>query len=382
MSSTSSSLQPIANYLILSLPKSTNAREWLEQSLNNGKQPLYNLKVPDFQSGTLDSLVQESEELSKIDQQLNGSVTKIVELLNTVTSSTSTTRIIQSRSIFDYVQNFQWNTSKYRLDKPISQLVKLISSEALQLDSDVKSSYQNYQTAKSNFLAADRKKNGDLSIKSLHELVKPEQFILDSEHLTTILIAVPNSLVSDFNKTYETLTQFVIPRSANIIAKDSEFTLFTVSLFKKYQQEFINKSREHKWHPRTDFIYDEDILNNLRKEFDLTKATESKLKNEVIRLTKTAYSDMIQNWIHIKIIRVYVESVLRYGLPPQFDDYLIKFEGNNLKNLNKAKKELNDKFSYLGGNGYTETKSNILHEYASLVDTEYEPFVLYDLEII
>ena len=43
-------------------------------------------------------------------------------------------------------------------------------------------------------------KNGDLSIKSLHEIVKPEQFVLDSEHLTTILIAVPNNLLDDFHK--------------------------------------------------------------------------------------------------------------------------------------------------------------------------------------
>ncbi|KAI3406126.2 UGA2 [Candida oxycetoniae] len=373
--SNTSSKQVIADYLILSLPQSAHAREWLEQSLNNGKQPLFNLNVPDFQSGTLDSLVQESEELSKIDQQLGSSVSKVVEILNTVSESKIvSSRTIQSRSIFDYVQNFHWNTSKYRLDRPISQLVKIISSEAITLDNDVRSSYQNYQTAKSNFVAADRKRNGDLSIKSLHEIVKPEQFVLDSENLVTILIAVPNNLVSDFKSHYETLTQFVIPRSTELIAKDSEFSLFTVTLFKKFQQEFINNARERKWHPRTDFVYSEETLNNLRKEFDITKATELKSKSELIRLSKTAYSDIVACWFHIKVIRVYVEAVLRYGLPPQFDNYLIKFEGNNLKNVGKAKKELIEKFGYLGGDGYSSNNSN-LHEYASLVDSDYEPFV-------
>ncbi|CAX44017.1 V-ATPase C subunit, putative [Candida dubliniensis CD36] len=389
----SNSLVKIAEYLILSLPQSTHANEWLEKSLNNGKQPLYNLKIPDFQSGTLDSLVQESEELNKIDHQLGSSVNKIVEILNSINpqSGTSNSRIVQSRSVFDYIENFQWNSSKYRLDKPINQLVKMISQEAITLDNDVRTSYQSYQSAKSNFLAADRKKNGDLSIKSLHEIVKPEQFVLDSEHLTTILIAVPNNLLDDFYKNYETLTLFVIPRSAELIAKDQEFHLFTVTLFKKYQQEFINNSREHRWHPRTDFIYNEEILNELRKEFDLTQATELKLKNDLIRLTKTAYSDIMANWFHIKIIRTYVEAVLKYGLPPQFDNYLIKFNGSNLKNVDKAKKELINKFNYLGGNGYTSSNNNNnnnnnnganLHEYASLVDTEYQPFVLYELEIV
>ncbi|KAK6465596.1 vacuolar ATP synthase subunit C (V-ATPase C subunit) [Scheffersomyces coipomensis] len=374
----------IAKYLILSLPQSTNAQSWLENDLSGGKNLLYKLKLQDFQSGTLDSLVQESEELSKIDSQLSSSVYKVIDILNNVTElKNSKSRIINNQSIFDYIEHFNWNSSKYRLDKPINQLVQIISNEAITLDNDVRQSYQNYQSAKSNFLAADRKKNGDLSIKSLHEIVKPDQFVLNSEHLTTILIAVPKNLVDDWNSHYETLTEFVIPRSSELIASDAEYSLFSVTLFKKYQNDFITASRERKWHPRNDFQYNEDVLNSLRKEFDLTKQTEIKLKNDLIRLSKTAYSDIFQAWLHIKIIRVYVESVLRYGLPPQFNYYLIKFDQANLKNLSKSKKELIDKFGYLGGSGSDDKKnSSNLHEYASLVDTEYEPFVLYELDIV
>ena len=46
-------------------------------------------KIPDFQSGTLDSLVQESEELNKIDHQLGSSVNKVVEILNSINPQTS-----------------------------------------------------------------------------------------------------------------------------------------------------------------------------------------------------------------------------------------------------------------------------------------------------
>ncbi|ODV69208.1 ATPase, V1 complex, subunit C [Hyphopichia burtonii NRRL Y-1933] len=374
-------MDPLAKYLVVSLPQSTDAKTWLERSLNGGKCPISQFKLPDFQIGTLDSLVQQSEELAKLDQQLGTSVSKVVDVLDSVNeNSSSSYRLVNNKPVINYTESFQWNSSKYRLDKPISELLKVISDEALTLDNDVRASYQQYQNAKSNFLAADRKKNGDLSIKSLHEIVKPEHFVLDSEHLTTILIAVPKNLIGDFKNSYETLTEFIIPRSANEIAKDSEFSLFTVTLFKKYQQDFITASREHKWHPRTDFTYSEETLNNLRKEFDLTKATESKSRNDLLRLAKTAYSEIYTAWFHIKSIRIYVESVLRYGLPPQFDAFLIKFTDSGLKNFDKTKKELIEKFGYLGGDGFSN-KSN-LHEYASLVDTDYEPFVLYDSEII
>lgn len=369
-------------YLIVSLPESANAYPFLERLLNQGKQPLAEFKLPDFQIKTLDSLVQLSEELAKLDSTLAASVAKVVDVVQSVEPNKlfNETRVVNQKPASYFVENFSWNTSKFRLDKPIKDLVQLITGEALALDNDVRLAYQQYQAAKSNFLAADRKKNGDLSIKSLHEIVRPEHFVLDSEHLTTVLVAVPSGLVGDFQKSYESLTEWVIPRSAQEIAKDSEFVLYAVTMFKKYQNEFIYATREHKWHPRTDFTYSEENLNELRKEFDLTKATETKSKNDLIRLSKTAYSEIFSAWFHIKAIRIYVESVLRYGLPPQFDTYAIKFESKNAGSIDKAKKELVAKFGYLGGDGFSEL--NNLHEYASLVDSDYEPFVLYEVELV
>lgn len=369
-------------YLLVSLPQSVNAFPYLERQLNQGKQQLTSFNLPEFQIKTLDSLVQLSEELSKLDTTLASSVAKVVDILDNLEPNKlfNETRVVNSRPAAYTVENFSWNTSKYRVDKPIKTLVDLISNDALSLDNDVRLMFQLYQTAKSNFLAADRKKNGDLSIKSLHEIVRPEHFVLDSDHLTTVLIAVPKNLVSDFHKSYETVTQFVVPRSAQELATDSEYLLFAVSLFKKYQQEFVTACREHKWHPRTDFVYSEENLNELRREFDTTRATESKSKIDLLRLAKTVYSEIFSAWFHIKAIRIYVESVLRYGLPPQFDCYAIKFEGSNVGNVDKAKKELIAKFGYLGGDGFSD--KNNLHEYASLVDSDFEPFVLYHVDIV
>lgn len=381
--------EPIASYLIVSLPEATDSEEWLKSTLNGGLSPVFKFKLDDFQIGTLDSLVQESEDLSKLDQQLGASVSKIVDILLSVDPASSksggsnSTNLVLGKPACNYVERFSWNTSKYRLDRPIKQLVGVIANEAIALDNDVRTAYSSYQTAKSNYLAADRKKNGDLSIKSLHDIVKPEHFVLNSEHLSTVLIAVPKTLNLDFKSSYETLTEFVIPRSATVVATDNEYTLYAVTLFTKYQQEFINASREHKWHPRTDFTYSEEVLNEMRKEFDLTRATESKVRNDLLRLAKTAYSDIFSSWFHIKAIRIYVESVLRYGLPPLFECLLIKFDKTTGKNIGKAKKDLIEKYGYFGGQAFDKKgDGSNLHEFASLVDTDYEPFVLYEVDII
>jgi V-type H+-transporting ATPase subunit C len=176
----------------------------------------------------------------------------------------------------------------------------------------------------------------------------------------------------------------VVPRSANIIDSDDEYYLYNVTLFKKFVPDYNHALREKKFIPR-DFVYSEELLNEQRKEHEVAAQTENRLKSELIRLTRTAYSDIISNWFHLKAIRVFAESVLRYGLPPDFNVTIIKLP--NHKSLEPAKKQLIHEFGYLGGNAFNldkkgkVKKDTSLNEYASLVDTEYEPFVVYHVEV-
>jgi V-ATPase subunit C len=64
----------------------------------------------------------------------------------------------------------------------------------------------------------------------------------------------------------------------------------------------------------------------LKKNYGLflLKITLLNVQNELVRIAKSAFSDTFQAWTHLKAIRVFVESVLRYGLPPEFVSAVIK----------------------------------------------------------
>lgn len=388
--------ESVCHYILLSLPSNASPEsanvhdsfEWLTTRLLEGKSVVNKLSIPNFKIGTLDSLVAQSEELNKIDDQLAGSVTKVIEILSNLYDNNlplvNASKKVDDKYVTDTIEHFQWKSNKFRADKPIKELIELISSEAFQLDSDVKNSFNNYNTAKSNLAAAERKQTGDLSVRSLHDIVKPSDFVLNSEHLQTVLVAVPKNLQKDFLTSYEQLTQMVVPRSANIIDSDDDYYLYNVTLFKKYVPDYNHALREHKFIPR-DFIYSEELLNEQRKEHEVAAQTENRLKSELIRLARTAYSDIVSDWFHLKMIRVFVESVLRYGLPPDFQVSLIRLP--SYKALEVGKKELIHEFGYLGGNAFDVDKKgkiqkdNSLNEYAALVDTEYEPFVIYHVDV-
>lgn len=73
-----------------------------------------------------------------------------------------------------------------------------------------------------------------------------------------------------------------------------------------------------------DFQYDENSLEKQKKEAEETIASEREQQQVIIRLAKTNFSEVFSSWVHLKALRVFVESVLRYGLPPDFTSAVIE----------------------------------------------------------
>ena len=168
--------------------------------------------------------------------------------------------------------------------------------------------------------------SGNLSNKSLNNIVNPSSIVQDSEYLETHLIAVPKQLVKDFIKTYEKLADMVVPRSANLIDSDDEFSLYAVTTFKKTSSDFIHKCREKKWTPR-DFKFQEGGKEAEKKEMDKAYKDYRKVWGEAINLGRTAWGEAVMAWIHVLALRVFVETVLRYGLPMSFVCGLVRIVG-------------------------------------------------------
>lgn len=166
-------------------------------------------------------------------------------------------------------------------------------------------------------------RRGNLSTKSLASIVDPRTVVQDSEYIETHLIAVPNSQEKEFLKNYETVAPMVVPRSASLVASDNEFTLYAVTTFKKHSVEFVHKARENKWIPR-DFKYVEGGKEEERKEVERVGGDERKVWGETLRLGRTAWSEAVMVWIHVLVLRVFVETVLRYGLPLDFVSALVR----------------------------------------------------------
>ncbi len=197
------------------------------------------------------------------------------------------------------------------------------SQEVNSIDNDVRSKYNQYNSTRTNLQTLQRKQAGNLATKSLLSIVTPDVLVTDSEHLETHLIAVPNSSVKDFLRSYETLTPMVVPRSAEFVASDDEYSLYAVTTFKKHSHEFLHKSREKKWVPR-DYKIKSGGKEEEERELKRVEAEEKRIWGETLRLGRTGWSEGVMCLVHVVVLRVFVETVLRYGLPLDFVAVLIK----------------------------------------------------------
>jgi V-ATPase subunit C len=134
--------------------------------------------------------------------------------------------------------------------------------------------------------------------------------------------------VKEFLKIYETIAPMVVPRSASLVASDDEFGLYAVTTFKKHGQEFAHKARENKWIPR-DFKYTEGGREAEAREVERVNGDERKLWGETLRLGRTSWSEAVMVWVHVLVLRVFVETVLRYGLPLDFVSAVVRVRSSS-----------------------------------------------------
>ncbi|KAF5025271.1 hypothetical protein F66182_2656 [Fusarium sp. NRRL 66182] len=325
---------------------------------DSGSVLLFN--IPDFKIGTLDALVQQADELTKLETSCQAVVAKVAESLKNVLEGDED-RIAQYKMVNDkptdqYLSTFSWNKIRYRADKSLAELISTLQKarlpELVNVDNDVKTKFNQYNSVKTNLAALQRRQTGNLSTKSLTPIVDPSLLVQDSEYIETHLIVVPGNAKKDFLKGYETLAPMVVPRSAVEVAKDDEFILYAVATFKKHSTEFLAKCREQKWTPRQ-FKHVEGGRQEEQRELDRVTNEERKVCGEALRMGRTGWSESVMIWIHVLTLRVFVEAVLRYGLPLEYVTALVK---TTSKLAPKVKTALDSSYSFLGGNAFGRDK--------------------------
>ncbi|XP_032356505.1 V-type proton ATPase subunit C 1-B [Etheostoma spectabile] len=327
--------------------------------------------IPDLKVGILDSLLSVSDDLSKLDTLTESVIKKTHQTMREVMEQSSD-KVLENTlangvELMSYMTKFQWDKAKYPTALPLSSLTDIINKEVSQMETELKSRAAAYNSVKMSLQSLEHKLDGTLQTRSLNDIVKKEDLVV-SEYLTTLLVVVTRGSYLQWERTYESLSEFVVPRSSRKLYEDGEGGLFSVTLFKRAVGEFKAKAQESKFTVR-DYSFDMEA----KKQQEMKKHSVHKKEQYgiFVRWLKVNFSEVFVAWIHLKAMRVFVESVLRYGLPVNYQALVLHTDKKHSK---KLRAELASLFIHLDPTataGKTEVSCDIpglcQHEYLSYI---------------
>lgn len=355
---------------------------------------MFKFEVPSLTVGTLDTLMQLSDDLVKTDGVVESTVRKIEK---------TASELADHKAIIDltvggvpahrYIQQFAWDSAKYPNRRPLKELVSLITGGAVAVEEELKQLTQSFGEKVQALQEMKRRKQGNLLNSDwndvLNEQIMSKVQILDTEYLKTVFVAVPSGISEHFEAgigklagdvvgyggpdwsqdpaklgepvhfganvdRHKTRGSPVVPGSLQKVFSDDDSILYAVTILKgqyeagyyennEFQKgsevdfvaEFAKACREKRYVYR-EFQWDPSQANKSSMALEQLQVEVDGMNSALLRWCKNHYGDAFVAWMHIKVIRVFVESVLRYGLPVDFTAVLYKVRQGKENELTQA----------------------------------------------
>jgi len=342
----------------------------------------FKFHIPDLKVGTLDVLVGLSDELAKLDVYVESVVKKIAQYTSDVLEKdkekVKENLTVNGTSPGSYLTKFQWDMAKYPIKQSLKNVADIIAKHGTQLDTDLKAKAQAYNNLKGNLQNMERKQTGSLLTRSLADIVKKDDVVSDSEYMVTLLVAVPIVSYKEWLQKYERLADMVVPQTSKLVYEDSEHGIYTVTLFRKVVDEFKQHCRENKFIVR-DFIYNEGEVEASKTELARLTSEKEKQFGPLVRWLKLNFGEAFVAWVHVKALRVYVESLMRFGLPVNFQAMVLAPPRKLQKRLREF---LNDHYAHLDNSGTQRvSKKAEVIDIPGLSSSEYYPYVFTKIQV-
>ncbi|KEG15105.1 vacuolar ATP synthase subunit c [Trypanosoma grayi] len=342
------------NFLILGLPFFPQCADTLPSSqfkylvtqMGPLGQALRQFVVPTLKVGTLDSLIEASDDLSKLDPQLENAVEKLIGLMEEISQKpravVTALRINQTQEMTPagYIKNFLWSSAQFDTKEGVQSLIEKLSRISSSVEERVRVLFTEYNDTRNKLNAATRKSQGNLSVKPIRELValynQQNQCFVETEMLVTIFVAVPAASQKDWTETYWSLNEFICPQSNRVVAEDKEYVLNSIVTFRKAMDDVKMACRKKRF-----------IVREIDGADDLSVIEIKELNQKAEKERKTLYTVVWQQysvcyvaWIHVKALRVFVESLLKYGLPPRCIPVVLQVDSKKEMEIRKKISQL------------------------------------------
>ncbi|EKE40840.1 vacuolar ATP synthase subunit C, putative [Entamoeba nuttalli P19] len=318
-------------YLLTTLPSGTQTADGFDferiQSKSEGLAECYKSMIPtQLKFESLDSLMTLSDDLVRIDSSVG---TVVRRLCNTWVDVNKEIQFNDKWNETDLTQ-FRWDEKKYPFTETAKVLTNRIYKDIQQIEVRLRDLVSKYQTTSRELAIEHKKETGTLLTRRLDSCV-PDDVIVDTEYLMTVFVVISKQQHKEFLKIYDTLNEFVVCDSAIQVIVDNDFELYRVVIFRHALDDFKNECRTYHYSVRE---FKREVANIESAKSSLEESLESQ-KTTLIRYCEANFAHVLHAWFHMKILRLFTDSVLHYGLPTKYDLIVMRLKKRENKKLMK-----------------------------------------------
>ena len=284
-----------------------------EINLNNIMKELVN--------DNLDTLFKINDDLIRDEQEIESFLKSLEKQLSDLTSNPLQIKfrgsLLEPKKA---ITEFQWDEGKYpNRSKTIADIMHKINEKYTETRKTIKAKTDDYNNSVNDLKLKKKSQNEALSLmkQDYRDLVsKSKNEMKTTDYLCTMLCFVPTGTEKTFESKYMALADgMVVPYSALRIdrGEDEKMQLYRVIVMKHKKDDFRTQCQGQLRITCKEYN-EEELLNKPVEEKEIEKlANEStQKKHDLERHAESGYSEVFYALLHLKYLRLYVESCLKY----------------------------------------------------------------------
>ena len=319
--------------IFFTINKGTNEKQnftkFLKESVLRGvdnqiqvKDINLNNMMKELVSDNLDTLFKLNDELLQYEQEIEQFLKSLEKQINTLNPDKPVQ--IKYRGILldprKAIAEFTWDEGKYpNRSKTISDIMRKINEKYTETRKTIKAKTDDHNNSLNELKMKKKGQNDALNLMK-HDyrdlVIKSKNEMKTTDYLCTMLCFVPHGNEKHFLETYMKLADgMVVPYSALRIDKgeDEKMQLYRVIVMKHIKEDFKLQCqsqlrvacREYNEEELSRKPMEEKEIEKLSSECDLKK-------NDLQRHAESGFSEVFYALMHLKYLRLYVESCLKY----------------------------------------------------------------------
>jgi len=284
-----------------------------EINLNNIMRELVN--------DNLDTLFKINDDLIRDEQEIEAFLKSLEKQLSDLT--TNPLQIKFRGALLDpkkAITEFQWDEGKYpNRSKTIADIMHKINEKYTETRKTIKSKTDDYNNSVNELKLKKKSQYEALSLmkQDYRDLVsKSKMEMKTTDYLCTMLCFVPTGNEKTFEAKYMSLADgYVVPYSALRIdrGEDEKMQLYRVIVMKHKKDDFRNQCQGQLRITCKEYN-EEELLSKPVEEKEIEKLNNESVqkKHDLERHAESGYSEVFYALLHLKYLRLYVESCLKY----------------------------------------------------------------------